>query len=40
MGTNENSKNILISHDITSKERRRFEKKRNEKPERMNKSND
>ena len=28
MGTNENSKNILISHDITSKERRRLEKER------------
>ena len=27
-GTNENSKNILISHDITSEERRRFERKR------------
>ena len=38
MGTNENSKNILISHDITSEERRKFErkqrkdKKENEKP--------
>ena len=29
MGTNENSKNILISHDITSEERKRIE--RNEK---------
>ena len=28
MGTNENSKNILISHDITSKERRKFERKK------------
>ena len=27
MGTNENSKNIIISHDITSEERRRFERK-------------
>ena len=26
MGTNKNSKNILISHDITSEERRRFER--------------
>ena len=37
MGTNENSKNILISHDITFEERRRLERKRkekkNEKPE-------
>ena len=42
MGTNENSKNILISHDITSEERRRFErnekKNENKKPERMNMS--
>ena len=41
MGTNENSKNILISHDITSEERRRLERKRkerkNEKSVRMNK---
>ena len=38
MGTNENSKNILISHDITSEklERKRKERK-NEKSERMNK---
>ena len=28
MGTNENSKNILISHDITSEERRRLERER------------
>ena len=28
MDTNENSKNIPISHDITSKERRKFERKR------------
>ena len=27
MGTNKNSKNIIISHDITSKERKKFEKK-------------
>ena len=43
MGTNENSKNILISHDITSEERRRFErneKNENEKSERMNRSVD
>ena len=31
MGTNKNSKNILISHDITSKERRRLERKRKER---------
>ena len=31
MGTNENSKNILISHDITSKERKRLERKRKER---------
>ena len=42
MGTNENSKNILISQDITSEERRRLERERkraneNEKLERMNK---
>ena len=45
MGTNENSKNILISQDITSEERRRLERERkrenkNEKPERMNRSVD
>ena len=28
MGTNENSKKILISHDITSEKRRKFERKR------------
>ena len=39
MGTNENSKNIPISHDITSEEKRRLERKKkrkekkNEKPE-------
>ena len=37
MGTNENSKNILISHDITSKERRRFKRKRKEKKKMKNK---
>ena len=42
MGISEDSKNILISHDITSEERRRLERERkrenkNEKPERMNK---
>ena len=31
MGTNKNSKNILISHDITSEERRRFERKKRKK---------
>ena len=39
MGTNENLKNILISHDITFEERRRFErnkkKNENEKLERI-----
>ena len=34
MGTNENSKNILISHDIISEERRRFERKNEEKNKR------
>ena len=43
MGTNENSKNILISHDITSEERIRLERERkrenkNKKPERINRS--
>ena len=41
MGTNENSKNILISHDITSEERKRLERKRKEKKmkkKRMNRS--
>ena len=28
MGTNKNSKNILISYDITSEERRRLERER------------
>ena len=48
MGINENSKNILISHDITSEERRRFKRNEknekneneNEKQERMNRSID
>ena len=43
MGTNENSKNILISHDITSEERRRFERKKKrkmKKTERINRSVD
>ena len=31
MGINKNSKNILISHDITSEERRRLERKRKER---------
>ena len=40
MGTNKNSKNILISHDITFEERRRLERERkreneNEKLERI-----
>ena len=30
MGTNENSKNILISHDLTSEERTTFEGKESE----------
>ena len=49
MGTNENSKNILISHDITSEERKRKDKKKmknkrewigllTRKPEGVNKS--
>ena len=45
MGINENSKNILISYDITSEERRRLERERkreneNKKPERINRSVD
>ena len=45
MGTNENSKNIYISHDINSKERKlermlKKEKKIKKKQERMNKSDD
>ena len=45
MGTNENSKSIFISQDITFEERRRLERERkrenkNKKPERMNKSVD
>ena len=38
MGINKNSKNILISHDITFEERRRLERERkreNEKLERI-----
>ena len=31
MGTNKNSKNILISHDITSEERRKFKRKKRKK---------
>ena len=39
MGTNKNSNNIFISHDITSEEKRRLKRERkreieNEKPER------
>ena len=30
MGTNENSKNILVSNDITSEEKRKFEEKEKE----------
>ena len=37
MGTNENSKNILISHDITSEERRRLEREIKEKMKMKNK---
>ena len=43
MGINKNSKNILISHDITYEERTIFEgkkEKNNEKQERMNRSVD
>ena len=36
MGTNENSKNILISHDITSEKIR--EKKKREKDENLEKN--
>ena len=32
MGTNKNSKNILISHDITS-QKKKGEREKNEKPE-------
>ena len=37
MGTNKNSKNILISHDITSEERRRLEREIKEKMKMKNK---
>ena len=37
MGTNENSKNILISHDITSEERRRLEREIKKKMKMKNK---
>ena len=38
MGTNENSKNILISHDITSEERKNLrEKERKERKEKKGK---
>ena len=42
MDTNENSKNVPISHDITSEERRKFERKEREKENKkiMNKSID
>ena len=41
MGTNENSKNILISHDITSKKLERERKERKmKKSERINRSID
>ena len=36
-GHNKNSKSILISHDITSENRRRFERKRKEKKKTKNK---
>ena len=41
MGTNKNSKNIFISHDITSEKRKKFEGKESEEEKRekiMNKS--
>ena len=38
MGTNENSKNIPISHDITSEEKRRLERKKKEKREKRMKN--
>ena len=34
MDTNENSKNVPISHDITSEERRKFERKRKKRKKR------
>ena len=37
MGTNENSKNILISHNITSEKERILERKRKEKKKKKNK---
>ena len=37
MGRNKNSKNILISHDITSEERRRLEREIKEKMKMKNK---
>ena len=44
MGTNENFKNNLISHDITSEERKKLREKRGQKKmkkkKRMNKSVD
>ena len=40
MGTNENSNNILISHDITSMERRRLERKRKEKKNEKSEKNE
>ena len=40
MGTNENSKNILISHDIISEERRRFERKEKIKRKRKIRENE
>ena len=42
MGTNEYSKNILISHDIISEERRRLEKKeeKREKEKRKTRENE
>ena len=40
MGTNENSKNILISHDVTSEERRRLERKRKERKMKKSEKNE
>ena len=36
MGTNENSKNIHVSHDVTPEERKNFEKKKEKKKKKKN----
>ena len=40
MGINKNLKNILISHDITSEKRRKFERKRKKRKKRKIKGKD